>query len=83
MIDTVTNIKKDMLIRHEDGLFIVALCNHNVTARGAGSVIVKLKNIETGANLEIKYPPVTNLKRLSWMKFQWNSFTRKEINIAL
>jgi elongation factor P len=55
MIDTVTNIKKDMLIRHEDGLFIVALCNHNVTARGAGSVIVKLKNIETGVNLEIKY----------------------------
>ncbi len=55
MINTVSSIKKGMLIRHEEGLYMVALCNHNVTARGGGSVIVKLKNIETGANLEVKY----------------------------
>lgn len=55
MIDTVNSIKKGMLIKHEGGLFIVAVCSHNVTARGSGSVIVKLKNIETGANLEVKY----------------------------
>lgn len=55
MIDTVTNLKKGMLIKHENGLYIVASCRHNFTARGSGSVIVKLKNIETGINAEIKY----------------------------
>jgi len=54
-MDTVTNMKKGMIIKHEEGLFLVTLCRHNWTGRGAGAVIAKLKNIETGINAEIKY----------------------------
>ncbi len=55
MIDTVTTMKKGMLIKHNGGLYVVTLCRHNFTARGSGAVIVKLKNIETGINAEVKF----------------------------
>lgn len=54
-MDTVTNMKKGMIIKHEGGLYLVTLCRHNWTGRGAGAVIAKLKNIETGINAEMKY----------------------------
>lgn len=54
-MDTVTNMKKGMIIKHDNGLFIVAQCRHNWTGRGAGAVIAKLKNIETGINAEVKF----------------------------
>jgi elongation factor P len=55
MIDTVTSLKKGMLIKYNNGLYVVFTCRHNFTARGSGSVIVKLKNLETGVNAEVKF----------------------------
>jgi elongation factor P len=54
-MDTVTNMKKGMIIKHEGGLFLVVQARHNWTGRGAGSMIAKLKNIETGINAEVKF----------------------------
>ena len=53
-MDTVTNMRKGMIIKHAGGLYLVAQCRHNWTGRGAGAVIAKLKNIETGINAEVK-----------------------------
>src|SRR3989339_560351 len=54
-MEIATKLKRGMIIKHNGMLHLVVLCCHNKTGRGSGSIVSKLKNLESGVNAEYRW----------------------------
>lgn len=50
-----TDLRKGMVIKYEGGLFVVLDVNHNTPGNWRAMVQTKMKNIQTGSNLEVRF----------------------------
>ena len=57
-----TQLRVGMIIKHKDGMYRVNSTLRQAMGRGAGKVIAKMKNIQSGANIEHRFRSTETLE---------------------